>query len=169
MTVAWFFILMIIGGLAYAAGYKAGREANEQGRRGTPPPAPRRASTATRIVLPPGNRAPARRSTRDGSRLVVRPQPRTLWQERGWQVRGSRIVGQYHTSVRAFPGEVEDYQGRFPRFYIRDVPEELFNHPHAACFQPRDGDWYFVHFAPRPKDPDSGIRKIEQIMEEVVN
>ena len=171
MTLAWLFILLVVGALAYAAGYKAGREAREQGRRATPPPAPlRRTSTATGIVLPQANRAPARRPPRDGrGRLIVRPQPRTFWQERGWQARGSRLIGRYQTSVRTFPGRIENYQGRFPRFYIRDVPEQLFDHPHAACFQPRDGDWFFVHFAPRPKDPDSGIRKIEQIMEEVVN
>ncbi|RLC89221.1 MAG: hypothetical protein DRI37_04335 [Chloroflexi bacterium] len=126
----------------------------------TPPPA------APRVVARPAFPAPVRERREP---LVVRPHPVTLWQDRGWQVHGRSLRGYYRTSRGAFPGRIEDYRGAFPSFYISQVPAGLYNHPHAACSQPQGDGWYYVHFAPRPKDPDSGIRRIEKIMQEILD
>ena len=102
-------------------------------------------------------------------RVVVRPAPTSLWKARGWTALGTRLIGYYRCRYGAMQGRVDSFRTCFPKFYVKDPPVELGDHEHAACFQPQGDGWYFVHFGVRPTDPDSGIRRIEQILEEILD
>jgi len=166
-----FLLLLFLCGLMFGFGYFVGRDS--RGGVTTPPAAAARVrvvspATAVRTAAAPRPVVPptpgSARST-----IMVRPEPTTLWRERGWTARRNTLYGYYRTPWGAFRGRIEGYRGRFPTFYIQQPPKGLSTHRHAACFQSRRNRWYFVHFAPKPRDPDSGIRKIEQILHEILD
>lgn len=166
--------LLVLGVLVgvYWMGYERGKE-KARGEH-NPPPAGR--AKVRLLSSHPAVQAPRPISTTRSSTIVpregtvkVRPQPTSLWESRMWRVRGNSLVGYYRTPWGAFRGKINNYRGNNPSFYIHDPPEGLHDHPHAPCFQPRGNGRFFVHFSPKPRDPDSGIRKIEQILHEVLN
>jgi len=89
-----------------------------------------------------------------------------LWQERKWSKSGSLYLGYYRTPYGAYKGEiVEQYQG-YGRYYIFNPPSCLSRHSHYACFIPKGGNKYEVHFSEKANNVDEGIMAIEKILAE---
>jgi len=90
------------------------------------------------------------------------------WKLRGWvKIRNGTVYrGYYTTEYGLFKGEV--YKKLFGgyKFYIIDPPKELKNHPHWICFNYENKDRFSVHFNKSVYDLDSGIIRIETIINE---
>ena len=95
---------------------------------------------------------------------VVGRQEIPYWQERGWKRTGWTYRGNYVTPYGAFTGRISQPGITEIEFYIQHPPEWIFNSSHAACFQARGKDWFFVHMYRRPKDVSSGIITIEHLL-----
>ncbi len=118
-------------------------------------------------------------SARDCARMVIRHhncvkrQPTVvqrrfapLWQEKGWKRERKHYHGYYRTRYGAWRGLiVERYKG-FIQFFVYSPPGCLRHHSHAACFIPKGGNQYEVHFSKRARTPDEGIMAIERIFTE---
>lgn len=157
--------------LALWLGYERGKEA-QRGGEPTPPARSSRVSLVShepviRRQSPAVSRTTARTPIPGRSAIVVRPAPTTLWQEKGWTVRGTKLRGQYEGPRGKYEGRIENHASPRPKFYIRNPPRGLEAHRHAACFMPRGDGWRFVHFGRKPREPDSGIRTIERILHEI--
>ncbi len=97
---------------------------------------------------------------------VVQRQARPLWMERGWVRSENRNSGYYRTQFGAYQGRItERYAGYF-EFLIFCPPKSLKHHSHAACFIPKGGGKYEVHFSTKARTPDEGILAIEKIIAE---
>ena|SRR5580692_8590273 len=88
------------------------------------------------------------------------------WQERGWKRSGREYTGLYQTPYAAFHGRIEVAWSGGISFYLYNPSQEIRSHSHFICFASRDGDWFFVHMARRPKDVSSGIITIERLITE---
>lgn len=96
-------------------------------------------------------------------RILVDPSKIPYWEDQGWSKAGGRYVGHY---LGRYPGEIVGNGSSF-QFFITNPPRGLKHHPHWQCFRSRGGGRFFVHFTPpRPKDVDSGILAIENILRE---
>jgi hypothetical protein len=102
-------------------------------------------------------------------RVTVARSRKSLLEERGWQKAGfgpfARWEGYYRTRFGSYKGKIEfSYP---PKFFVKDPPEGLAQHEHRACFTDlNNGGWRSVHFRVQPKDLDSGVVKIERILDE---
>ncbi|HET9283713.1 MAG TPA: hypothetical protein VFR24_17300 [Candidatus Angelobacter sp.] len=97
-------------------------------------------------------------------RTIVQRQEIPYWQERGWKRTGWTYRGHFVTPYGAFTGRIVQSGFAEIEFYIQHPPEWIFNSSHAACFQARGKDWFFVHMYRRPKDVSSGIITIEHLL-----
>jgi hypothetical protein len=89
-----------------------------------------------------------------------------VWQDKGWQRRGSRYTGYYRTPFGAYEGYIDErYRGGL-EFYIKDAPDCLKLHSHRACFWPKGKGLLYVHFSRAARTPDEGIMAIERILTE---
>jgi hypothetical protein len=88
------------------------------------------------------------------------------WQERGWTRDGNNYTGSYQTPYATFPGWIEESWSGSITCFLYNPSRQIRHHSHWACFAPRDGDWYFVHMARRPKDVSSAILTIERLITE---
>jgi len=89
-----------------------------------------------------------------------------LWVEKRWRKRGNSYFGYYRTKYGAYEGRiVYRYAGNFS-FYIKNLPDCLWNHSHRECFMHKGGQNYEVHFARKGKTIDDGILAIERILTE---
>ena len=102
-------------------------------------------------------------------RAKVRPVGRTLWEHRHWEPRGNVLHGFYRTPLGSFEGEIQQYRSSCPRFFISSPPPVLHGHEHWICFHETEDDRFWVHLAPKPKDPDTGIREIERFLIEALS
>lgn len=94
-------------------------------------------------------------------RLLVTPGKIPYWEDRGWRRTDGRYTGYY---LGKYPGEVVA-RGKSFQFFIMNPPKGLKYHPHWQCFISRGKDRFLVHFTPpRPKNVDSGILAIENIL-----
>ena len=52
--------------------------------------------------------------------------------------------------------------------FIFDLPGEVLNGHHSACFAPdaQKSGWYRIHFATMPKNVDAAILAVEQVLQE---
>jgi len=108
------------------------------------------------LAMPGGvDRRPAR---------VVSRQEIPYWRERGWKRNGWTYKGNYVTPYGAFTGWISQPSITDIQFYIQHPPDWIFNSSHAACFQSRGKEWFFVHMSCRPKDVSSGIVTIERLL-----
>lgn len=108
------------------------------------------------LAMPGGaNRRPA---------PVVKRQEIPYWQERGWKRSGWTYKGNYVTPYGAYTGWISQPGVTDIQFYIRHPPDWILGSSHAACFQPRGDEWFFVHMSRRPKDISSGIVTIERLL-----
>jgi len=88
------------------------------------------------------------------------------WRERGWTRDGNNYTGWYQTPDAAFHGWIEDSWSGNINFFLYNPSAQIRRHSHWSCFAPRDGEWYLVHMARRPKDVSSGILTIERLIRE---
>lgn len=89
-----------------------------------------------------------------------------LWQERNWKKAGNQYSGYYRTPYGSYQGEIIEESPEFIRYYIFGLPKCLSRHSHYACFIPKGGNKYEVHFNKRAKKVDEGIMAIEKILAE---
>ncbi len=89
-----------------------------------------------------------------------------LWQERSWNKQGNSYKGFFRTKYGSYKGEIiVRYQGLI-QFYIFNPPKCLARHSHFACFIPKEGNRYEIHFSTKAKNIDTGIMEIEKILAE---
>lgn len=96
-----------------------------------------------------------------GQPIVVPRSENPYWAEAGWRNEGSVYKGFFRSRFGSFEGKVEK-----GRFFIFEPPPELQHHPHWICFNHQGNGWYFIHFSVPPRDMDSGIRRVEGILNE---
>ena len=111
------------------------------------------------------------------SRRVRRIVPRILRSHkagRGWWLEtGEEPVwhGYYRTKYGpSYKGRVENLAD--PKFYIQfpTFPSQLRGHRHWPCFRDQgNGNWYWVHMSPAPKDIDAGIFAIERTLNDALS
>jgi hypothetical protein len=101
-----------------------------------------------------------------GRGVLVTPDSRPLWQQRGWRRVGSRLVGAYRTPLGSFAGEVE--MGYRPAFTIVNPPVGLLRGQHGQCFRPRGGGVYAIHWSRGHSNPDAGIAAVENLLLEAL-
>lgn len=97
---------------------------------------------------------------------VVRKQE-SMHSKRGWaktasDSRGDHYQGCFLANGKQFPGKATVTRSRLD-LYIRNIPQRMGGHIHAACFSPRSGGWYQIHYVGRG-NLDSGILEIENIL-----
>jgi len=105
-------------------------------------------------------------SRRITAKRPVKRQFPQLWKERQWRKVGEKYFGYYRTSYGSYQGEIDTAALGFIRYYILNPPNCLSEHSHYACFIPRGGNKYEVHFNRRAKKVDEGIMAIEKILTE---
>jgi hypothetical protein len=88
------------------------------------------------------------------------------WQERGWRRDGNTYSGSYQSRHGAFQGWIEERSLGHIDFYLRAPSQEIQEHSHWTCFQPRNDSWYLVHMSRQPHDVGSGIMTIERLITE---
>lgn len=89
-----------------------------------------------------------------------------LWKERNWNKQGNTYKGFFRTKYGSYKGEIiERYQG-YIQFYIFNPPKCLARHSHFACFIPKEGKKYEIHFSKKARTLDEGIMSIEKILSE---
>jgi hypothetical protein len=94
----------------------------------------------------------------------IRRQSLPYWQEAGWSRVGGIYRGNYQTRYGAYQGGIEEKSPYNIRFYILDPPRQVLESSHGPCFQPGDGNWFYVHMSARPKDVSCGIAAIERLI-----
>lgn len=103
-------------------------------------------------------------------RLRVTPDRRSLSEVRGWRRTGRKLFGAYRVPRRgSFAGEISLKNIRKPEFYIVNPPKQMLSGPHRACFRPRGGGRYLVHFGKSSPEVDSGIVAIEKMIAEALD
>ena len=106
--------------------------------------------------------------------VTVQPPERGAWDERGWTriVNGNREIyeGYYMVGRRRFRGRIETRtRGRNVRAYIYNPPPEIKRHPHGACFQFVNDDWFYLHWARPARNVDDAILYMERVLDESIN
>lgn len=97
---------------------------------------------------------------------VVKRNIAPLWQERNWNKQGNTYKGFFRTKYGSYKGEIiVRYQGLI-QFYIFNPPKCLAQHSHFACFIPKEGKKYEIHFSTKARTLDEGIMSIEKIITE---
>ena len=157
-----FMLLTILFAGSMWVGYHLGQDSQRGGE--TPPTRLLRVQPASTQT---SNRVRRLIQVASSGARVVRPASTTLWQERGWTIRGTKLHGSFVGPSGTYEGRIENYAGRRPQFFIRHPPRGLARHEHSACFMRQGDGWRFVHFGRKPQDPDSGIRQIEKILHEI--
>ena len=99
-------------------------------------------------------------------RTLILPDGSPEWKLRGWMQDGNDCKGFYKTKYGLFKGEARREHNGELKFYIIDPPKELRNHPHWICFNHIWGARFSVHFSPQITDLDSGIMRIEAVINE---
>jgi len=95
---------------------------------------------------------------------VVKRQEIPYWQERGWKRSGLAYKGNYVTPYGAFTGWISQPSITDIQFFIQHPPDWIFDSSHAACFQSRGMEWFFIHMSRRPQDVSSGIVTVERLL-----
>jgi hypothetical protein len=94
--------------------------------------------------------------------------PATLLNRRGWKRDGFWSYGYYRTRVGSFAGKVRHRLLSCADYFIKDPPEAIEHGAHWACFTPRGGGWYSLHFNDPPKSVEDGIKSIERLLAEAL-
>jgi hypothetical protein len=112
------------------------------------------------------------------SQVTVAPPPRQAWDEYRWRkvVEGDRtfyigrfsVYDQRRRGLREWNGRIVT-RGREIALYIEDPPPEIKRHPHAACLQLLEGDWFHLHFATPPKKVDHALLYMQRMLDESLN
>ena len=98
--------------------------------------------------------------------ILVERREIPYWQERGWTRKGRTYTGSYQTPYAAFQGRIEEgWSGHINCFLYRPS-RQIERCSHWPCFARREGGWYLVHMARRPKDVSSAIITIERVIGE---
>ena len=107
----------------------------------------------------------------------VEPQPRGLWDERGWAVRtrGAQSIyeGHYRVIQRRsrqtlrFAGRIQE-SGQGILMYIANPPPEIQGHPKGPCFSPEGLPWFRLHWHHPAHNVDDAILYMERILSECV-
>jgi len=111
--------------------------------------------------------------------LVIKPQSRPYWEERGWirrQTNGrEEYVGFYQVSEKktdrqySFPGRIVALGNEFVP-YLGHPPPQLKLHKKWICFRKKEGlDWYGLEWFQPAQHPDETILYVQQILDESIN
>ena len=137
---------------------------------GAPAPAPRPGrdvSPWTRLQTYVSGRL---QNARASSPILIKPNVRPVWQQRGWkEVAPGIFIGYYATPFGSRKGRVEfSPDGVFWRLLIWDIPPEfqLSGHPHAVCVTKVDGNVFEIHQNVPPTSIDSAIFSTEILLHE---
>ncbi len=89
------------------------------------------------------------------------------WQQNGWEEGwNDTYTGYYQTNHGRYRGLIEKkYAGNYAYYIIRP-PKALKKSEHWPCFSKKGKDKYSIHFDKKPKDINSGILTIEQLITE---
>ena len=108
------------------------------------------------------------RRPRKRKSIAIRPRTAPYWEERGWRLVGTDLVGEYWTPRGSCAGTIRKPRSARPEFFIHNPPTALQNHNHWACFSNVGGGRYSIHFNPHPPFPDAGILAVEQVLAEAM-
>lgn len=97
--------------------------------------------------------------------IKVERSTQKYWKRRGWRKKDGKYVGYYRTPAKSYKGEAEKEYGHF-KLYIYELPPAVKRGSHGACFRPREGGKYFIHFNKKPKTLSSGIIFVEKLLRE---
>lgn len=114
-----------------------------------------------------GGEGPASPPSLGGQSTTIKVERSTekYWKRRGWRKKDGKYVGYYRTPAKSYRGEAEKEYGHF-KFYIYKLPSGVKRGSHSACFRPRKGGKYFIHFNKKPKTLSSGIIFVEKLLRE---
>jgi hypothetical protein len=98
--------------------------------------------------------------------ILVERREIPYWQERGWTRNGRTYTGSYQTPYAAFQGRIEEGWSGHIDCFLYHPSRQMERCSHWPCFAPREGGWYLVHMARRPKDVSSAIITIERLITE---
>ena len=122
--------------------------------------------------------------------MVEKADSGSLWQERGWtespQIDQCNCVYGGEFQLLDQSGTQRKFQGLIRvhtapavalkefytpssmelHVYIRDLPEELRNHPKGHCFQLVKAPWFRLHYINPPSSVDAAILHMEQMLHE---
>jgi hypothetical protein len=101
---------------------------------------------------------------------AVRPDSRTLMQQRGWVRKGRGYRGPYAPKgLGTWHGMIEP-AGRTFRVYIYRPPQAVCWHPKFACFHDRGKGWWSINLATPPADRliDPVIAYVERLLSEAL-
>ena len=103
--------------------------------------------------------------------LVIKRSAKTYLTEQGWRLTYEngkpQLEGFYRSRYGSFAGRIQNLDSAKPSFFIKDPPKELDRHSHRACFTERPNigkGWYSVHWSTLPRDLDSGVLHIEEVL-----
>lgn len=96
------------------------------------------------------------------SRIVVQRIPRPYWEENGWTRQDGSYTGKYITRYGQWHGSIIVSPSKRIEVFIHDPPTALEKHPHWACFNKRNGGWYFIHPTEPIKDISAAILNVEK-------
>jgi hypothetical protein len=100
--------------------------------------------------------------------IAIRPRTAPYWEERGWRLVGTNLVGEYRTPRGTCAGTISKAGSPRPEFFIHNPPAALQEHDHWACFSDVGGGRYSIHFNPHPPFPDAGIVAVERVLAEAL-
>ena len=117
-----------------------------------------------RLVVRPGSGQEAHAQA--GSRIKIERANLSYLEDRGWTKQGARYSGKFKTRHGEWWGEAE-LVGRELNLFIYDVPKQVQDGPHGACFETHIGNnWWWVHFWKESSNPGDEIMAIERVLEE---
>lgn len=120
-----------------------------------------RGGAGRRVPSPPS-------SSRQGdvNFILIRRNTRSFHVERGWHRKGRRLVGFYRTKHGSYEGHIENPDSRHPSYFITNPPREVLSGTHGPCFSECRRGVFSIHFSPKPRSVDSGIKSVETTITE---
>lgn len=110
-------------------------------------------------------------ATTESSQLngrVVQRNSVPFFQERGWRRKNGSLRGFYRTRHGSFEGWIKNPFSKNADYYIKRPPKAVVSGPHGACFTERRREVFSIHFSPRPRDVNTGIRAVERVILEAL-
>jgi hypothetical protein len=98
--------------------------------------------------------------------VVVTPDTRPYWVQKGWRCEGNDYHGYYRTRFGSWQGFIAARSPSLTTAYIYDPPPALLQGPHSLCFSDAGDGWWKIHFSVGTSDVSSTIVAIEKVIEE---
>lgn len=98
--------------------------------------------------------------------VVVTPDTRPYWVQKGWRCEGNDYHDYYGTRFGSWGGMVAVRSPSLTTPYLFNPPPELLQGPHHLCFSQVGNGWYKVHLSVGTSDVSSVIVAVEKVIQE---